>query len=38
MRTQFKLLFALAAGSVQFGLKRGRKTVNIVPAVVAAEV
>ena len=24
-------LFALAAGSVQFGLKRGRKTVNIVP-------
>lgn len=25
-------LFALAAGSVQFGTKRGRKTVNIVPA------
>ncbi|MCW4355251.1 50S ribosomal protein L27 [Hoyosella sp. YIM 151337] len=25
-------LFALAAGSVQFGAKRGRKTVNIVPA------
>jgi large subunit ribosomal protein L27 len=25
-------LFALAAGSVQFGSKRGRKTVNIVPA------
>jgi large subunit ribosomal protein L27 len=24
-------LFALAAGSVQFGVKRGRKTVNIVP-------
>ena len=24
-------LFALAAGAVQFGLKRGRKTVNIVP-------
>ena len=24
-------LFALAAGSVQFGSKRGRKTVNIVP-------
>ena len=24
-------LFALAAGSVQFGTKRGRKTVNIVP-------
>jgi large subunit ribosomal protein L27 len=25
-------LFALAAGLVQFGTKRGRKTVNIVPA------
>lgn len=25
-------LFALAAGAVQFGMKRGRKTVNIVPA------
>ncbi|TCP48593.1 LSU ribosomal protein L27P [Tamaricihabitans halophyticus] len=25
-------LFALAAGSVQFGEKRGRKLVNIVPA------
>jgi large subunit ribosomal protein L27 len=25
-------LFALAAGSVQFGAKRGRKVVNIVPA------
>jgi large subunit ribosomal protein L27 len=25
-------LFALAAGAVQFGTKRGRKTVNIVPA------
>ncbi|MGH3721169.1 MAG: 50S ribosomal protein L27 [Pseudonocardiaceae bacterium] len=25
-------LFALEAGSVQFGTKRGRKTVNIVPA------
>ena len=25
-------LFALAAGSVLFGKKRGRKTVNIVPA------
>ena len=25
-------LFALAEGSVQFGEKRGRKTVNIVPA------
>ncbi|WP_068162806.1 50S ribosomal protein L27 [Rhodococcus phenolicus] len=28
-------LFALAAGSVEFGSKRGRKTVNIVP--VAAD-
>ena len=25
-------LFALAAGSVKFGQRRGRKTVNIVPA------
>ncbi|MCP2260137.1 LSU ribosomal protein L27P [Streptoalloteichus tenebrarius] len=25
-------LFALAAGAVEFGVKRGRKTVNIVPA------
>jgi len=25
-------LFALAAGAVQFGTRRGRKTVNIVPA------
>ena len=25
-------LFALSAGAVQFGTKRGRKTVNIVPA------
>jgi large subunit ribosomal protein L27 len=25
-------LFALAAGAVRFGEKRGRKTVNIVPA------
>jgi len=24
-------LFALEAGAVQFGMKRGRKTVNIVP-------
>ncbi|MBB4689770.1 50S ribosomal protein L27 [Amycolatopsis jiangsuensis] len=24
-------LFALAAGAVQFGVKRGRKTVNIAP-------
>ncbi|AQA23883.1 50S ribosomal protein L27 [Rhodococcus sp. MTM3W5.2] len=28
-------LFALSAGAVEFGTKRGRKTVNIVP--VAAE-
>lgn len=27
-------LFALAGGSVQFGTKRGRKMVNIVPAEV----
>jgi large subunit ribosomal protein L27 len=27
-------LFALAAGSVQFGTSRGRKVVNIVPAAV----
>ena len=27
-------LFALAAGTVEFGVKRGRKTVNIVPAEV----
>ena len=25
-------LFALAAGTVQFGSKRGRKTVSVVPA------
>jgi large subunit ribosomal protein L27 len=25
-------LFALAAGTVQFGQSRGRKTVNIIPA------
>lgn len=25
-------LFALAAGSVEFGIKRGRRMVNIVPA------
>ena len=31
-------LFALAAGSVEFGVKRGRRMVNIVPADdVAAE-
>ena len=31
-------LFALAAGSVEFGVKRGRRLVNIVPAEeVAAE-
>jgi large subunit ribosomal protein L27 len=28
-------LFALAPGSVEFGMKRGRKTVNIVSAQVA---
>ncbi|RLK55194.1 50S ribosomal protein L27 [Actinokineospora cianjurensis] len=28
-------LFALSAGSVQFGSKRGRKTVNIVPVEAA---
>ena len=27
-------LFALVAGAVKFGAKRGRKTVNIVPAAV----
>ena len=27
-------LFALASGSVQFGVKRGRKVVNIIPAEV----
>jgi large subunit ribosomal protein L27 len=25
-------LFALASGSVEFGAKRGRKTVNIIPS------
>ena len=31
-------LFALAAGSVKFGIKRGRRMVNIIPAEeVAAE-
>jgi large subunit ribosomal protein L27 len=29
-------LFALAPGSVQFGAKRGRKTVNIVPVEATA--
>ncbi|MFI9813573.1 50S ribosomal protein L27 [Saccharothrix variisporea] len=29
-------LFALAAGAVEFGTKRGRKTVNIVPVEAAA--
>ncbi|MCA0159007.1 MULTISPECIES: 50S ribosomal protein L27 [Tsukamurella] len=29
-------LFALAAGAVEFGTKRGRKTVNIVPVAVEA--
>jgi large subunit ribosomal protein L27 len=28
-------LFALAAGAVQFGTKRGRKVINIVPAAAA---
>ncbi|MBV8933594.1 MAG: 50S ribosomal protein L27 [Kutzneria sp.] len=31
-------LFALQAGAVQFGVKRGRKTVNIVPTQPAASV
>jgi large subunit ribosomal protein L27 len=31
-------LFALAAGVVEFGSKRGRKTMNIVPVEVPAEV
>ena len=30
-------LFALVAGSVEFGSKRGRKVVNVVPAATAAE-
>ena len=30
-------LFALVAGAVKFGAKRGKKTVNIVPAATAAE-
>ncbi|MEV0948468.1 50S ribosomal protein L27 [Rhodococcus sp. NPDC049939] len=29
-------LFALSAGEVEFGTKRGRKTVNIVPAAAEA--
>ncbi|NUT46726.1 MAG: 50S ribosomal protein L27, partial [Saccharothrix sp.] len=29
-------LFALAPGAVEFGTKRGRKTVNIVPVEAAA--
>ncbi|MET0195648.1 MAG: 50S ribosomal protein L27, partial [Rhodococcus fascians] len=29
-------LFALSAGAVEFGAKRGRKTVNIVPVAVEA--
>lgn len=29
-------LFALSAGAVEFGTKRGRKTVNIVPAAAEA--
>jgi large subunit ribosomal protein L27 len=31
-------LFALTAGAVQFGVKRGRKMISIVPAEVLAEV
>jgi large subunit ribosomal protein L27 len=31
-------LFALTAGAVKFGVKRGRKMINIVPAEVLAEV
>jgi large subunit ribosomal protein L27 len=31
-------LFALLPGAVEFGMKRGRKTVNIVPVAVAAAV
>ena len=30
-------LFALVAGAVKFGAKRGKKTVNIVPAETAAK-
>jgi large subunit ribosomal protein L27 len=30
-------LFALVAGAVKFGAKRGKKTVNILPAEAAAE-
>ncbi|WP_377641748.1 50S ribosomal protein L27 [Oryzobacter terrae] len=30
-------LFALVAGDVKFGAKRGKKTVNILPAETAAE-
>jgi large subunit ribosomal protein L27 len=31
-------LFALAAGAVEFGSKRGRKTVNIVPVAVTVDI
>lgn len=31
-------LFALAAGAVQFGTRRGRRVINIVPAEVAKPV
>jgi large subunit ribosomal protein L27 len=31
-------LFALTAGAVQFGVKRGRKMISIVPVEVLAEV
>jgi len=30
-------LFALAPGAVEFGTRRGRKTINIVPVAVPAE-
>jgi large subunit ribosomal protein L27 len=30
-------LFALVPGAVEFGTRRGRKVVNVVPAVTAAE-
>ena len=31
-------LFALAAGAVEFGSKRGRKTVNIVPVAATVDI
>jgi large subunit ribosomal protein L27 len=30
-------LFALAPGSVEFGTRRGRRVINVVPVAVAAE-